>query len=256
MGQTGSAQLDLIFGGCCCVDVKITETEMVVESHNATSASRIEQDSVKVLPHMILHDDMKSESRAAGKLIEPGFIEVNEDPLTIDSVDGLEEYVVEVYRPADRAFGFNFHSCDGQTLIVTEITPGSIMDQWNNTCPSNWVVNLFDRLVQINGQFGYSQELVAKLKGAGHFHLVFKRPRELEMTVSKNGKALGLLLSPTSGAGLFVQDIQAGAARDAGLNVKASDHIVAVNGRTGSAMEMMEAIKENDTLSMKVLSYR
>lgn len=254
MGQTGSAELDLILGGCCLDPRHSSDTEQVIDhfAHRARHGGG-ERDDVKVLSHMILSDATRSgvpvglnPQKRRG---ETGFVE------TLDA-DELEEFTICIERPEDKGFGFSFHSSDGQMLIVTDIMSGSLMDEWNKTCLTHQQIKKFDCLYQINGRIGFSQELVARLKDYGNFELVFKRPKEFVVSVSKQGKVLGLLLSPTSGAGLFVQDVQAGAVQDARLNVRPSDHIVAVNGRDKDSVEMMEQIKHNDHLTLKVLSYR
>eukprot|EP00930_Biecheleria_cincta_P045898 TRINITY_DN31621_c0_g2_i1.p1 TRINITY_DN31621_c0_g2~~TRINITY_DN31621_c0_g2_i1.p1 ORF type:complete len:267 (-),score=53.61 TRINITY_DN31621_c0_g2_i1:146-919(-) len=257
MGQTGSAELDLILGGCCLDPRHSSDTEQVIDhlASRARHGGGEHDDDVKVLSHMILSDASRSgvpvglSPLKSGGGTGSGFVE------TLDA-DELEEFTICIERPADKGFGFSFHSSDGQMLIVTDIMSGSLMDEWNKTCLTHQQIKKFDCLYQINGRIGFSQELVARLKDFGNFELVFKRPKEFVVSVSKQGKVLGLLLSPTSGAGLFVQDVQAGAVQDARLNVRPSDHIVAVNGRDTDAVEMMEQIKHNDQLTLKVLSYR
>eukprot|EP00930_Biecheleria_cincta_P076979 TRINITY_DN64217_c0_g1_i1.p1 TRINITY_DN64217_c0_g1~~TRINITY_DN64217_c0_g1_i1.p1 ORF type:complete len:250 (+),score=36.13 TRINITY_DN64217_c0_g1_i1:77-826(+) len=247
---TGSSSLyDFLFG-CCCTDQDATDTQAVVSLDNATG----DGEGSATLTRKAQADKAGNSyvQQAPNKYIaEPAHFG-NGDA----STNQYDQFVVELQRTPDRAFGLNFHSSDGQMLIITEVLPGGLLNRWNDMCLPSQVVRPWDCLYRVNGRSGFSQELVAQLKNSGRFELHFRRPRESNVSVTKNGKVLGLLLSPTTGAGLYVQDVQAGAAMDAGAQVKAGDHIVAVNGHRTSAMDMIEMIKTSDVLNLKVLSYR
>jgi len=246
---TGSSSIYELLFGCCCTDQDATDTQAVVSLDNATGEGA---------GHAAVARNAQAEQAITNyvppkhsKFAEPGH---SWSPSRLASK--YEEFVVELQRTPDRAFGLNFHSSDGQMLIITEVLPGALLSRWNETCLSSQVVRPWDCLYQVNGRSGFSQELVAQLKNIGRVELCFRRPWESNVTVNKNGKVLGLLLSPTTGAGLYVQDVQAGAAMEAGVQIKAGDHIMAVNGQQTSAMDMIEMIKTNDLLNLKVLSYR
>eukprot|EP00933_Yihiella_yeosuensis_P067110 TRINITY_DN71747_c0_g1_i1.p1 TRINITY_DN71747_c0_g1~~TRINITY_DN71747_c0_g1_i1.p1 ORF type:complete len:147 (-),score=22.12 TRINITY_DN71747_c0_g1_i1:35-475(-) len=137
------------------------------------------------------------------------------------------------------------------------ILPGELVDQWNQKAPESQKVQPQDALVEVNGQRASTQEMIACLKGAGSFELLFKRPRPYIVEVSKEGRNLGLQLKYTTGTGLIVQAIQSGAIRSMELmgGVQVSDHIIAVNDHDLGPQELATLLKQEDQLQLSVLSY-
>ncbi|CAE8629710.1 unnamed protein product [Polarella glacialis] len=163
----------------------------------------------------------------------------------------MPTYVVQIRKKEDDNLGLIFDITDANLPVISRIKPDSLAFEWNLTCPESQVIRSMDRLVMVNGMGGRLCELVAKLMEVGDFEITLGHPQEFTVTIHKDARGLGLLLEPTESFGLFVSEVLNNDTK----GIKATDRIVAVNGKVGNCQELFELIKGSDDLELSIISF-
>jgi len=83
-----------------------------------------------------------------------------------------------IWKSAGEQIGMDVDYAHKDSLKVLRIHPGGLIDIWNRN-QATWKVQFGDVIVEINGQRGTADELMAMLTGA---------PSRLEVLVQKMGQ--------------------------------------------------------------------
>eukprot|EP00440_Ansanella_granifera_P023914 gb/GFBE01025972.1/.p1 GENE.gb/GFBE01025972.1/~~gb/GFBE01025972.1/.p1 ORF type:complete len:244 (+),score=59.42 gb/GFBE01025972.1/:1-732(+) len=189
--------------------------------------------------------------RAVDSASEAQLPEASED-------DGSDVFIVVVDQDG-RGLGLDLDITDEFVPVVTKVGEGTIQ-AWNRENAAKAsdanLVRRWDGLVRINGQRGSTKELVALLQQPGKLELVFRRPTERTVVIPKDRyQSLGMMLETTANAGLLLAEIQDGLLKARYPEVQVNERIIAVNDEHGTSGQLWDLIEDNDTLTLKLLSY-
>jgi mRNA deadenylase 3'-5' endonuclease subunit Ccr4 len=126
------------------------------------------------------------ESFTAGDL-EEAKANLCTDFLTFEQVQPVPQAVYQVVlnKRENKPLGIDIDRSDGVTLLVTSIETGmNPMSDWNKSHPSN-IVNLGDRIIEVNGASGDAQKLLLECRRPGEITMRLKRPQGFDDESSK-----------------------------------------------------------------------
>jgi hypothetical protein len=141
------------------------------------------------------------------------------------------------------------HDVGTRGLLVRRIN-GGLVQAWNDTNPSQ-SVHVGDRIIEVDGNCGSGEVLIQHVRDAGSpLKLVLARLQEFEITLSKAGSlGIEVVQHPRS---LVILSINAGPVAEWNTNntvdveVRLGDHIVEVNGKGGTALELLTRVRESE----------
>mmetsp|Transcript_15863 Transcript_15863/g.43644 ORF Transcript_15863/g.43644 Transcript_15863/m.43644 type:complete len:217 (-) Transcript_15863:151-801(-) len=167
------------------------------------------------------------------------------------------EYVVSVERPAGQTLGLRMISSVPQLSgVVVSVEKGGVL--------SGTQIRRGDRLLAVNGTSGSFETMLALLKEEGLLELQFRRPVEFQVTAQRApGKDLGISMSYSKHDHLLlITGITEGAIADwnaanhsTGLDVRANDCIISVNGMKDDAVKMLEETKLALSVDLSLVRY-
>jgi len=172
------------------------------------------------------------------------------------------EFEVTVVKNGEE-LGLDVLQQDWQTLLISRVKDGPLME-WNLSHPERSVCQ-GDRIIEVNGQRGNSEELIAAIRGGRSLHLMVRRLLEFCVTVWRPvggaGSRLGLevaqqarclrILQVTDG---LLRRWNAGVAFD--LRVQAGDSVIEVDGIRGTSAELLWAIQRNEQEQLQLVVVR
>mmetsp|Transcript_118333 Transcript_118333/g.339602 ORF Transcript_118333/g.339602 Transcript_118333/m.339602 type:complete len:252 (-) Transcript_118333:59-814(-) len=164
------------------------------------------------------------------------------------STTSQQTFTVELTRPDVGApWGATFDSSAGGMIHIAAVSLSGPVTEYNKTAPDDCCVLQDDCVVDIDGH-GDAQEMINLLRERTSVTLRVSRPHIFRQTVQKAGGSLGLALRhAVGGSALFVGEVIWGGATCANAaDVATGDLIVAVNGRRGSAEDLLSAIRACD----------
>mmetsp|Transcript_56531 Transcript_56531/g.106009 ORF Transcript_56531/g.106009 Transcript_56531/m.106009 type:complete len:248 (+) Transcript_56531:58-801(+) len=173
-------------------------------------------------------------------------------------------YTVPLESSPSRQFGLDFELADPLNCLVGGIKEQGQAASWNYTAPQASRIRRFDCVRRVNGKSGHSKELVeAMIKGGedGEVNVEMERPTAIEVQVTRSGRKLGLIISPSKcNLGLIVRGIEDSGAiakrnkLDGVDYVKAGDRIVAVDGQFLTPSALAKALLP-DAYTLTVYRY-
>lgn len=177
--------------------------------------------------------------------------------------DPPEEFLVVIEKETPTtSLGVGFDPVDGMSLLVMAIGEGPVKD-WNRLKrPLHCDVRLFDRVVSVNGIVGDSKDLLKEVVHDRVVELLVRRPVQWIMVVEKAALTddtqdnLGLL-ADDAGNALLVTDFVSGIFQDWNWRnwqcpLRKNDRILEVNGRRGTASQLLALIKKEPVLKMLI----
>lgn len=173
-----------------------------------------------------------------------------------------KEFRVTIDKESPDTFlAIDVDSSDGFTLLVRRINEG-LVTGWNRTVgdATQCDVRMYDRILEVNGMRGDSQDLLMALRTGATIEMVVRRPTLYRLALTKgfSGEPLGLVIDGVDGVNLLVEHLnEHGVFADWNRNhwqqpIRRSDRIVEVNGVRGSAKKLLEAIHRDDHLELSL----
>ncbi|OLQ01024.1 hypothetical protein AK812_SmicGene16255 [Symbiodinium microadriaticum] len=170
------------------------------------------------------------------------------------------------------SIGLQLDASDQKLCLVTGVKADGLVHRWNTQNPGQKVLR-FDRLLQVNGEPGPADTLVAKACSSTKLLLAFQRPRTFQARVQKRGRALGLRIAVNSQhpSAIAVIQVEAEGAMEEwnrsnpNLAVQASDRFLevypvgesaVVEGEAATASGMLRTLQNSDDVCLTVLSWR
>lgn len=170
------------------------------------------------------------------------------------------------------SIGLQLDASDQKLCLVTGVKADGLVHRWNTQNPGQKVLR-FDRLLQVNGEPGPADALVAKACSSTKLLLAFQRPRTFQARVQKRGRALGLRIAVNSQhpSAIAVIQVEAEGAMEEwnrsnpNLAVQASDRFLevypvgesaVVEGEAATASGMLRTLQNSDDVCLTVLSWR
>lgn len=157
-------------------------------------------------------------------------------------------------------WGIFWDRSGGSVIHVTEVVldEGSPVLSYNATVPEDSQVKDGDYIVGVNELFAANivceenrtpaDTLGEELRNSTTVTLHVRRPLLFTCEVNKRSDGLGLMLTYTgSSYGLSVTDVAEVAAKNIVPEIHAGDRIVAVDGKRGTPLELLEMIKRSRT---------
>eukprot|EP00931_Biecheleriopsis_adriatica_P097942 TRINITY_DN71827_c0_g1_i1.p1 TRINITY_DN71827_c0_g1~~TRINITY_DN71827_c0_g1_i1.p1 ORF type:complete len:282 (-),score=47.42 TRINITY_DN71827_c0_g1_i1:100-903(-) len=203
-------------------------------------------------PHKVLtprHDLQQQEPEPETPAAVPA-PEETEVPESEETAAGPVLFDVVVLRDAEPTFGINLSLAD-QVCMVADITDGTLIGKWNETCDPAHKVKRGDRVFALNKRCYKAKDVPNSLKIAtGKITVTFQRPRRNKVTLHTGGQSLGISLREGPDF-LLVFDIFAGVVAEynksvcdrPGTQLRKSSRITSVDGVKGTGEDLMKLIR-------------
>jgi len=172
------------------------------------------------------------------------------------------EIRVVIERQPEVTIGLNLDALDERATFVNSIMEGAIRS-WSVGHPDEPRLMAYDRITAINGVRGSTNAILAEMRRSMRWSLAVQRPTSFRVTVDRGEQeALGLDLkySPI-GVSLLIAGIGDGAvhnfnaAQPPDRRILVNDRIVEINGRRGTAKELLAAATDVESLDLVVLNF-
>lgn len=139
----------------------------------------------------VFHETAEKERLAAGM---DEIAEIKQ-PKAADSPSSATYRTYVVILPAGEQLGLVVETSDPKLTVVKGFVPGGLADNWNQTCAPDCVIEVWHRMVEVNGKRGSGQELlqfVEETKRLGNTSLLMEVPQMLVVPIDKKGRDLGI----------------------------------------------------------------
>lgn len=159
--------------------------------------------------------------------------------------------------------GLGIESADAECLVVSDITPGSVVDEYNRTAAEGTAILSCDRILSVNSAMS-GKDIMAAVTGSSEPTLKFElqRCKEFEALLDKKGGALGLNLALKEKSNMIgIRDVEPGGAAlawneaNADKKIKKHDKILAVDGVKTAAKEMIGMMKEKSSFTLTMVTW-
>mmetsp|Transcript_73388 Transcript_73388/g.170241 ORF Transcript_73388/g.170241 Transcript_73388/m.170241 type:complete len:391 (+) Transcript_73388:145-1317(+) len=201
----------------------------------------------------------------------------------------MEEFTLVIESGKKKVLGVDFDCQDDTTMHVVAVKAGLMMT-YNKMVEPERQVTPGDFIMKVNGVEGDSTKLVERIKQDTRLELVVRRPTELVVAIGtatstdfRNSPRrirtpkfmprfsctqaepedrcqdyFGMQLKDPFGYALVVTRVMAGLVEDWNTEnpeqaVRSGDRIVAVNGRTGLAVDLLKWIKASERFHMTIV---
>lgn len=154
-----------------------------------------------------------------------------------------EEFDVQISKEGED-LGVDVHASGA--LLICDIKCGPV-SEWNLDNPER-PVQPGDRVVEVNGQRGDTDELIAVLRRDKHLNIRLRRLNRFRVTLTNFPGRLGIEIKGLDSS-VKVLSINEGAVQEwnqearSDLQVRPGDRIVAVHGERGAFPRLVQAIK-------------
>mmetsp|Transcript_89051 Transcript_89051/g.186081 ORF Transcript_89051/g.186081 Transcript_89051/m.186081 type:complete len:253 (+) Transcript_89051:133-891(+) len=235
------------------------------DEHKAFPAEKLLSDEV-VLPNTISsrHKAAAPSAEFMGTLNKTGS-GMQAQPSHRKDADGKTiGFTVSLSLNRGQEAGFGLDFAEGNSLRVCHIFPKGPVPEYNATAAPDRRISVGDFIVGVEGAVFAekdAQALLAALQKGGDLRLVVRRPFEFVISkLDKRGGPLGLDLSyHPRGTSVAVRAVFEDGAVPAWNShavseqqVRISDYITSVNGRSGTAKELVQAFGEADVVTFVV----
>jgi len=172
------------------------------------------------------------------------------------------EFPVTIIKESEE-LGLDVLQHDGATLLITKIREG-LVATFNKGQPEDGIVQAGDRITEVNGYRGNSEELIRTIRSSQTICMTIRRLVEFTVTVSvsKLSRRLGINVMQ-GGCSLTVLGLTDGpfsqwnSCVNQDLKVQPGDLVVEVNGVRGTAETLRQAIEQGrDKLRMSFVVER
>mmetsp|Transcript_28500 Transcript_28500/g.51536 ORF Transcript_28500/g.51536 Transcript_28500/m.51536 type:complete len:221 (+) Transcript_28500:94-756(+) len=145
---------------------------------------------------------------------------------------------------------------DIKVCSIVAVGPAGALCDWNATCPVGETLEEFDRIVDVDGIPGSSQELVQKVMAARNdetLTLTIEKPMIKEVRVKRDAAPLGLTLTMSDQHQVIVQEVGKGVIQ-AIADIRTHDKIIAVNGKRLPGLLLVDKLQQKE-FTMQVVCY-
>jgi len=170
------------------------------------------------------------------------------------------EFQVTIIKESEE-LGVDILQHDSATLLITRIREG-LVATFNKGQPEDGIVQAGDRITEVNGYRGYSEELIHTIRSSQTVCMTIRRLVEFTVTVSKLSRRLGINVMQ-GGCSLTVLGLTDGpfsqwnSCVNQDLKVQPGDLVVEVDGVRGTAETLLQAIEQGrDKLRMSFVVER
>jgi len=170
-----------------------------------------------------------------------------------------QEFEVLIEKEGEE-LGLDVLQHDWETLLITRIKEGPLR-LWNQRHPQHGIRH-GDRIVEVNGQRGNSELLIATIRSEWSLRMVIRRLVEFGVSVQRpNGHRLGLDVMQQLRS-LRVLQVREGPFRrwNAGVTfdfqVQPTDYIVEVNGVHGNSASLLQEIQDSESPQLQLVLVR
>lgn len=218
-------------------------------------------------PYSAQQRAQSQESVADDEDVDPGFSQQ-------ETLDEKTEFVpsvpinLKVNCTPESKLGITMDMCDEKLCIVSVLKSEGVVPTWNMSCPKGQDIQVFHRLISVNGQKGKTKEMVkmvlSAMSNAGFLNLEFTIPSPFVANISRtNGFwSLGLESYMAKRQYLAIKTMQDQGALPA-WNTTANAHeqinnmsrIIAVDGQALSGDEIMERMANLEKMQLTVLNW-
>lgn len=159
----------------------------------------------------------------------------------------------------ERKLGIDINYHDNVTLLVTKINEGPVMD--HNSSNQSERILPGDRIIELNGIRGNTQQMLASCKGATELQVTVTTgvERTTQLVPTGGETSLGLTVEQCDMVSLVITKVEDGLAMMKGrregpeLEMKAEDRIVGING---AKLDAAALLQELNTASSWDISWR
>lgn len=185
-------------------------------------------------------------------------VKMDAHPYPPDGLQGFDVTVDKSHRL--RSWGLLLDGLDGRTLYVIAVENGPVA-LYNKTQHPESQLAPGTFILKVNDVEGNSRKLTEALQKAKRVSLVVRRPEEMRVAIGP-GRLLGVNVPKyPAGFSLLITRVGAGAvqnwnAENPCQEVKVRDRIVAINGKTGKAVELQNMIKDSLSIGFQMTVVR
>lgn len=173
----------------------------------------------------------------------------------------LNMFYVSIDTLPEDGLGLDLDLLDDTGIMVNAVLGGAV-HSWNKQADSGLQVRYGDRIVEVNGVRGNSQDHLDRLKEVESLQLWLKRPVAVRISGNAYFKSIGLVITyAPDGSTLLIQEVKKeGIVVDWNEDnpefaVHEHDRIVEVNGAAGFATELMELLRSVDEVELLIFCY-
>mmetsp|Transcript_51676 Transcript_51676/g.166258 ORF Transcript_51676/g.166258 Transcript_51676/m.166258 type:complete len:253 (-) Transcript_51676:59-817(-) len=229
---------------------------------SAVSVEAAEQPRV-AMPEPLLRSPYSEAPQGAELVVEDcaGGEPVVEDAVASEEDDGRIEVLLEKTDPG-QSLGFTVDCLTSRALLVNSVVQGGLLDAYNTQAPADKRCHPGTYIVGVNNKSDGVTSMIREMQSADKVTLRLAPRAEFSVDITKEvGSLLALNLHFLPGSNsLVVTEIGNGLikeynerAGDSDKVIKASDRIVEVNGHSGNAATLMEALRKNRELNLKLV---
>jgi len=178
---------------------------------------------------------------------------------------GGRVYLVQLDRSRGAELGISLDINESRYCLISHIDRGGLVSNWNRDRPAAESVRVGDRLLFVDDYKGVDcRDLARRLSVDKRLSLTLQHPQIISVALTKNGRSLGISVSPPqtagrSSVGVVITEVQDDGAvghwnADNDYKLRPGARIVDVNGERRHA-EMMEELKAKEMLQLKVIDW-
>ncbi|CAJ1427643.1 unnamed protein product [Effrenium voratum] len=180
---------------------------------------------------------------------------------TAGAKEPCHTFTMDLMRTPGSSFGVDI-SAAGKVCMVNAVQEASLVGEWNRKSSPENRIRQYDRLMCFNDEKpSKGKDMLEKLRDAsGPVSIIVQRPTIQKVSVTKNGKELGLGVIDGQSF-LLVTRIADGAvsAHNAAAGpddiIKIPSRIVSVDGKKGGGAELLKHMESADKFTVEILCY-
>lgn len=191
----------------------------------------------------------------------PAAVPAAETTKVVAAPDADGKFTVELKKTS--TLGLGIESADAECLVVSDITSGSMVEEYNRTADAGMAILPCDRIVSVNGMTS-GKDIMSAMTSSSEVALKFQLQhcKTFDARLDKQGGALGLNLALKEKSTLIgIRDVEPGGAAIAwneanpDNKIRPHDKILAVDGVKATAKEMIGLMKEKAAFSLTIVTW-
>eukprot|EP00930_Biecheleria_cincta_P025477 TRINITY_DN18142_c0_g1_i1.p1 TRINITY_DN18142_c0_g1~~TRINITY_DN18142_c0_g1_i1.p1 ORF type:complete len:278 (-),score=44.15 TRINITY_DN18142_c0_g1_i1:27-833(-) len=174
-------------------------------------------------------------------------------------------YLVELDRSRGAELGVSLDVNESRYCLIAHIDRGGLVSNWNRDRPAADSVRVGDRLLFVDDYKGIDcRDLAQRLSAEKRLSLTLQHPEIITVALTRNGRSLGITVSPPqtaghSSVGVVITEVQDDGAvghwnADNDHKLRPGARIVEVNCERRHA-KMVEELKTREMLQLKVIDW-
>lgn len=174
--------------------------------------------------------------------------------------DDPNMFSVCIVELLENGVGLDLDLLDDTGIMINNVLGGAA-ESWNGKADPDHQMCYGDRIMEVNGTRGNSQDHLALIRDEGSLQMWLKRPVVVRISGNATLDSLGLVVTyAPDGRTLLIQEIKSGMVKNWNLDnpnlaVREHDRIAEVNGVTGFASELMDLLRVEVNLELVIFCY-